>query len=267
MNALKSLPKLCLHAGGIEVAREQLSGLALPAATNSHVPIPHLDLVNMTVDRLAALGMSVLSEQHALSHENKRYFGMFALAGNDGCNADSDYQLVLGLRNSHDKTFPAGLSLGTRVFVCDNLAFNGEVKISRKHTRYIMRDLPRLATVAVGRIVESRECMAKRIEKYKNHELTDLQAHDLIVRSLDHQIVGATKIEKVVREWRKPAHQEFEPRNAWSLFNAFTETMKEYNGEGIYKRTQPLHGMFDTLCGITVNGKASNTVVADVANN
>jgi hypothetical protein len=28
------------------------------------------------------------------------------------------------------------------VFVCDNLAFSGEIKIARKHTRFIVRDLP-----------------------------------------------------------------------------------------------------------------------------
>lgn len=30
---------------------------------------------------------------------------------------------------------PAALVMGTRVFVCDNLAFNGEVKLSCKHTQ------------------------------------------------------------------------------------------------------------------------------------
>ena len=56
--------------------------------------------------------------------------------------SSEDYCWVLGLRNSHDKTFPAGIVAGASVFVCDNLSFSGEIKFARKHTRFIVRDLP-----------------------------------------------------------------------------------------------------------------------------
>ena len=36
----------------------------------------------------------------------------------------------------------------------------------------------------------------------------------------------ATQVPKVLGDWRKPRHEAFEPRTAWSLFNCFTETMK-----------------------------------------
>ena len=33
----------------------------------------------------------------------------------------------------------------------------------------------------------------------------------------------------MLAHWRKPEHEEFAPRTAWSLFNAFTEAFKEIN--------------------------------------
>jgi hypothetical protein len=54
----------------------------------------------------------------------------------------------------------------------------------------------------------------------------------------------------VLKEWRQPSHAEFEPRTAWSLFNAFTETLKWYNADSAYARSQPLHGLFDARCGL-----------------
>jgi len=45
-----------------------------------------------------------------------------------------DYTDAVGLRNSHDKSFPIGIAFGSRVFVCDNLAFIGDQVIRRKHT-------------------------------------------------------------------------------------------------------------------------------------
>ena len=72
-----------------------------------------------------------------------------------GHDHNEDYCWVLGLRNSHDKTFPTGIVAGASVFVCDNLSFSGEVKFARKHTRFIMRDLPMLTGRAVGLLMAS----------------------------------------------------------------------------------------------------------------
>jgi len=68
--------------------------------------------------------------------------------------SDEDCCWVLGLRNSHDKTFPAGITAGASVSVCDNLSFSGEVKLARKHTTHITRDLPRLVQSAVGKLMD-----------------------------------------------------------------------------------------------------------------
>ena len=75
-------------------------------------------------------------------------------------HAQDDYGLVIGLRNSHDKSFPASIALGSGVFVCDNLAFSAEVTIARRHTRFIERDLPRVVHTAVGATM--RTCAASR---------------------------------------------------------------------------------------------------------
>ena len=56
-------------------------------------------------------------------------------------------------------------------------------------------------------------------------------------------------IPKVLREWREPWHAEFHPRNAWSLHNAVTETLKE-KVHLIPDRTRKLQQAFDATLGI-----------------
>ncbi len=41
-----------------------------------------------------------------------------------------------------------------------------------------------------------------------------------------------------------------QPRNVWSLFNAFTESLKDGNLAELPKRTEALHGLLDTHVGI-----------------
>ena len=243
--------QLVLHCGGKAVDREELRTLPAPAAMSpTHYPIPHGELVRRTIEQMEALGVRVNGEAHAISHEGNRYFGVFGVAGGDGASASDGYQLVVGLRNSHDQSYQASLALGTRVFVCDNLAFSGDVTIARKHTKYIYRDLPGLMASAVNKIVGERRTMEERVEAYKRFNLDDLHAHDIIVRALDAGIISPPKVAGVLKEWRDPSHPEFEPRTGWSLFNGFTEALKGYQIDSVWKRSQPLHGLFDCVCGL-----------------
>ena len=59
-----------------------------------------------------------------------------------GTSVTQSYKYVLGVRNSNDKQFAAGLVMGIAPFVCDNLCFSGEVKVSHRHTRNVMSNLP-----------------------------------------------------------------------------------------------------------------------------
>ena len=196
---------------------------------------------------LTANGAEIIKEEHALYHEGDRYFGLLHLADNsDGGNT------VIGIRNSHDKTFPAGLSLCNLVFVCDNLSFSGDVTVARKHTRFIGRDLDRLIYAAVGKLSDLRVKQEARFEAYRGKELNDMEAHDLIVRSMLARVIGGAAVPKVVHEWREPAHDEFMPRNVWSLFNSFTEVLKGISPQTIVKRTMTLHGLLDTQCQLAI---------------
>lgn len=239
---------LTLHCGAHEVPREVLDSVPTPESTQSWCPIPHADLLGGIQGTLECAGYRVTSEAHALAKDGARYFGLLEIVNG---HAQRDYSLVVGLRNSHDKSIPAGLVIGSKVFVCDNLAFSGEIRVGRKHTVFIERDLPNLIDRAVGRLGGVRGRQDHRISSYKNVELSDAQAHDLIIQALDARVVTATRIPDVVEEWRNPRHPEFrESKTAWRLFNGFTEILK---GTNLFRRpvaTQALHGVLDGACNV-----------------
>ena len=188
--------------------------------------------------------------------------GIMSLAnGNNGMVAD-DYEVVLGIRNAHNKRFAAGLACGSHVFICDNLAMSGDIVVFRKHTKYIQRDLERLLFEALGRLGEAKVAQEKRIANYKSAPLTDVAAHDLLIRAVDAKIIPNAAIPKVLREWREPSYPDFEPRTLWSLFNAFTSEGKRRSPLSLTKRTTTLHGLLDMVVEATEN----RGVVDDLAN-
>lgn len=245
------MPNLLLHCGAHHVERDQLAASKTPEPTRTWQPIPHHHLLDQVESSLDGYSLRVISEAHGVWGEGQRYFGLLELANG---HAQTDYSLVLGLRNSHDKSFPASICVGSSVFVCDNLAFSAEVVIARRHTRFIERDLPSVVSRAIGQLGELRVAQDTRIASYCQTELSDVTAHDLAVRAVDAKVLPASRLPALLEEWRRPRHKEFTERGrtAWRLFNAFTETIKGRNLAALPRRTQILHGLMDSACGIAV---------------
>lgn len=239
---------LVLHCGAHAVSREQVIEVKTPEATESWFPIAHETLINRVETALTSLNMRVVEAAHALTKEGNRYFGLLRVA-NCQKTAD-DYAYVLGLRNSHDKAFTASLAVGSQVFVCDNLAFSGEITIARKHTRFIEQDLPKLTGNAVGMLAERWTVMNERIARYKEVMLTDSTAHDFIIRAIDINACTLQQVPNILKQWREPNHPEFaQSKSAWRLFNAFTEVAKDTSLALLPQRTIRLHGLMDGQVG------------------
>lgn len=258
---------LFLHCGAAHVNREALDHITTPEATDTWHPIPHTSFITQVEKALTATNMRVVSQAHSITKEGNRYFGLFQVS--NCVSTGEDYSYVLGMRNSHDKSFPAGLVVGSQVFVCDNLSFSGEIRIARRHTRHIMTDLPKLTGSAIGMLASKWTLMTDRIAKYKTTEISDKDAHDFVVRALDIGVATLQQVPAVLNEWRAPRHPEFAAdKTAWRLFNSFTEVMKSTSLSALPKRTITLHGLMDSQVGfVRMSDKdiIADTVDATVA--
>jgi hypothetical protein len=247
--AAQEPPKgMLLHCDAELVSRRQLYDVPTPTNTKTWYPLPHGRVFGEVYDQLRVCGFVVTEEAHALSHDGQRYFGVLniTLPG----RGIFEWSWAVGIRNSHDKTFPAGLVAGTKTTVCDNLAFSGEVQIARKHTRFAERDLRHLTARAVGELGGKLQSLDHRILRYNETRIDDQRAHDIVIRALDAGAITTTQVPDVLHEWREPSHPEFLPRTAWSLFNAVTEVHKQVNLHTACRRGEALYGLFDAETGV-----------------
>jgi hypothetical protein len=241
---------LTLHCGGHEVTTEQITNSITPNATESWHPIPHSRLIEGLRGIVADSGMEIVQERHALARDGQRYFGLFQVSGVPNFSLAESVGTIIGLRNSHDKSFPAGINAGSAPFVCDNLAFHNEVKIARRHTKFILRDLPMLLSGAFGQLTSAWGNHAKRVDAYQGRELCDKEAHDVIVRAYRCGAVSKTALADVVQQWHDPEHAVWgSERNLWGLHNAFTNVLRG-NAMALPRRSDALHALLDPLAGI-----------------
>lgn len=238
---------LMLHCGAAAVDRQALGKAELPASTRSFQPINHDYFVDMVQDRLEDRGLKVLSEAHGLTKNGQNYFGMFEVVGK---NLRADYSTVVGLRNSHAKEFAAMIAVGSGVFVCDNLAFSGEIVIGHKHTTNVREYLPLRIAAAMDQVVKLDDHQEKRYIAYKDRDFSNFEAEATIVDLFRKGALNTRNLPKVVEQWDQPDHEEFKNDNVWKLFNACTEAYKGTSPEWIQNLSGKLHNHLDEVCEV-----------------
>src|SRR5436305_1172204 len=97
----------------------------------------------------------------------------------DAYGETPDGRAALGLRTANNKTMTIQLCAGLAVFVCDNLAFRGDmIALRRKHTSGL--NLRAELAGAVLRFQEHFGRLSGEVELLKGRMLPDIQAKALI---------------------------------------------------------------------------------------
>jgi hypothetical protein len=232
--------------------------------TISYQPIAHAELIDRTRNALTSQGFRIQDEIHSLASHDNHYFGLFAI---DHVNrVSTDRGCVVGIRNSHDKKFPAGLCAGDAPFVCDNLIFTNTIKLARRHTRNILDDLNFTINRALGKLFGFWNGQDARIDAYKNRSIGNVYANDLIVKAVQMGALPKTKLLDVVNQWESSDHPEFHDRNVNSLYNAFTEVYKG-NLVQLPNRSDALHSLLDGYVDFNVHNHVENVLDMEVVEN
>jgi len=206
-----------------KITRAELATVPTPPATTTHIPIPHLAVVEGLVETLSHRQIGVVGEEYAVSKDGMEMFGVIDLESSfDGC------RFAIGIRNANNKRFRLSCAVGLRVFVCHNLAFQGDYSpVLAKHSKKF--SLEDSLSIGVDRMQRNFEPMRRQVEAWRAQQLSSGVAKLTIYRAF---IEGDLEVPKhlarrVHQLYFAPQHQEFESRTMWSLSNAFTAAFKE----------------------------------------
>ena len=213
--------QLVSHIDTDLVSRAELRALPAPEVTRTFKPIPHIELVDMLDLVLQQNQIRIEEERFALRRDGSALFGVLQLAYGE----TPDGRAAMGLRTANNKTMSIQLCAGISIFVCDNLAFRGDmIALRRKHTSGL--NLRMELAGAVLRFQEHFGRLTGEVEVLKGRPVADLQAKALIHDAFAGGLMPIRFLPEVSRSYFEPDLAEFEPRTAWSLHNAFTGAAK-----------------------------------------
>ena len=244
------------HCGATTVPRIQLDRNPTVPVTDTHNPINHSVLPNMTQAKLGEFGWKVNDFDAGVSHGGKRAFWLMDIDSMQGRGSSHDlFSLSIGGRTCWDKTYASGIAGGDHTFVCDNLMLVGEFKLNRKHTTYNLRDLPGLVHDVISRLSSRFHILIERNQRYMERIISIPQAENLIFEAFDRGAVSKSKVTDVRNQFISPKHKEFELEddkwgNVWKLKQAFTEVNKGVVYGDQLKRGEVLTGLLDRVSGV-----------------
>ena len=212
---------LISHVDTDIITRAALLNVPAPEPTGTFKPIPHFELVDMLDRVLNQSSIHIRNEQFALRRDGAVLFGVLELAYGE----TQDGIAALGLRTANNKSMSLQICAGLSVFVCDNLVFRGDlIALKRKHTSGL--NLKEELIYSVIRFQEHFGRLTEEIANLKRQTLADVEAKAIIHDVFAQGIMPVRFLPDVSKGYFEPQLPEFEPRNAWSLHNAFTGVAK-----------------------------------------
>lgn len=234
---------LLAHRDSHKLTRAELAAIPAPEGTETFKPIAHTELVGNVIEGLSFRHINVVRDEYAVSEDGMKLFGVLDLEqGFDGA------RYSLGIRNANDKSMRLSMTVGFRVFVCDNMAFWGDfTPVLAKHSKHF--NLADAIDIGLGRMQRNFEPMRRQVEGWRQLQLSDDQARLIIYRAFTEGELDAPRhLDRVVhRLYFEPQYLEFQPRTAWSLSNAFTSAFKDLEPIPQFKATAKLGAFLERL--------------------
>lgn len=235
-----------------------LAQFATPAPMGRfHKPTPFVDFAELVEHRLGRQ-FQIETSEYAVSHDGNKMFGMIELAPLEGELITADeWRMQVGVRSSHDQSLQTGLTMGTRVIVCSNLCFTGDIgRWDTKNTLNKMERLPLLVEDAVRLLPQFVQRENTRRDAYKLRELKPRHGDAALVEVYRRGGMTAAQLGRAVDEWNEPSHAEHgqDGFNVWRCWNAVTEALKptgqQNNMELVRQRSMTATKFFDEVVGI-----------------
>jgi hypothetical protein len=233
---------LCAHSGTSKLNREQLAEILPPASTDTHKPIAHSELIANVIDGLSYRHIAVIRDEYAVSEDGMKLFGILELA-----TEMDEARFAIGIRNANDKSMRLAMTVGYRVFVCDNMAFYGDfTPVLAKHSKHF--NLQDALAIGIDRMQRNFTPMKAQVEGWRQFQLTDAAAKLIIYHAFIEDALEAPKhlARRVNDLYFEPQHDEFRERTFWSLSNAFTSAFKELDPIPQFKATAKLGTFLST---------------------
>lgn len=223
----------------------------IPARTDTYTPIPHSDFLSSLQTKLDTAGYNITSRRIYINGLATKLVGFIDIEDrNNPYRDDFGFRMMMGFKNSYDKSMVAGLAIGATVFICSNGVVSGDlITFRRKHTGTVQEELNEKIDLGISLMGTSFQRLISDAEIMRNYEISPKQKAEILgVMYFEEEIVSPTQLSVIKREIKHSEH--FREPNLWSLYNNVTEALKTSHPMRLIDDHIRLHDFMSNIAGI-----------------
>ncbi|MBB3208916.1 hypothetical protein FHS27_004750 [Rhodopirellula rubra] len=207
----------------IEIKRCALNALPVEAASETWNPVSHLSVLQTLESSIKTSGIKITNETLLVSKAGNRLFAILEL----NIKVGQTESLVVGIRNSHDKSFSMGLYCGTRTRVSKCFSFAIEVVSRRRHTPNADSRYAEEIDSAVKRLKSLADDEADQIRALKKRVFSVCEPEALIVHAAEASVIPWRYVPKVLAQWRSASPKRHRGSTQYDMYQAFIQVLTE----------------------------------------
>ena len=234
-----------------ERALSRALGAPIPARTETYSPVGNGTIIDTIREKLQLAELSILKTRLHANALGTRVTGFFDVQDNNRARENPHgLNMMLGFRNSYDKSMSVAFVAGGSVWICSNGLIDGDlIAYRRKHTGEVATELGEKINVGIERMRSDFGRLNMEVDVLKNFSLTPRQKAEILgVMYFENNLVTPTQLGIIKRELIEGEH--FKEDNAWTLYNNVTESLKRSHPVDIIQDHIKVHDFFKTLTGM-----------------
>lgn len=217
--------------------------------TRTFHPIHHREVIRGIKEALGFIGLEIINQEFVLAAEGKKMFSVWDL---DSGTPEMRYSI--GIRNSMDRSMSLGITAGSRVLVCDNMAFSGEYLAVRKHTAGLTNDeLGFLAFKTMKQMVPRLRTFQNWHQSLRQYPLTEDAAKILLVEIMTNSVIPPSKFAQF-----NGLYANVYDDSMWGFHEAVTDVLRGSNLLTLPNKNKVLNQIINNyICSLESAGGSS----------
>jgi hypothetical protein len=212
--------------------------------------VQHVRLFNTWAAAMTRSGYAIEAEEHFATNKEDVFLSKISVRSLH-LPIGMGFRWQVALINSYNRQVAIKTAMGAEVYVCTNGCLSAEYLMRTKHTSNVFSRIDGFVENSVRTVNHRANVIFEQFMRYLDTDAgSDRQVHHVVCQAYQQGIIPASGIGQVLDHWRTPEHDEFRPRNVWSLYNAFTSYDRGRSPFERSTRVNRLHKILNTEFGI-----------------
>jgi hypothetical protein len=237
-----------------------LINVPVPAQTRTYKPVPHKQLMDLTLEGMAKAGYQLKAEEYLSNEAGKEASAYYDF----NFGGDPEMGMRIAWQNSYNKKINMKFAIGGHVFVCSNGALVGDLgTFQHKH----LGNIQTLTPEKINTFIDMAPSVYDKVVGDKNR-MKEIGIDRKVIAEIigdlyiNEELIRSEQLSVIKDELEHPTFDYKAEGTAWQLYSHITHSLKRAPANRYIGDHQKLHDYFTQRFNLNSKTEATSIYVS-----